>query len=597
MNEPTFSRLGRICCKYIFPFILLLYPLRHIYWGLDFWDTGYNYANFRYMGLEHMDSMWLFATYLSNLAGHFLTLLPGGHSLLFMNLYTGLSVSFLALLSYYFLTKRMKFPAWAVFVGELVAVSLCWCPTALLYNYLTYILFLAGILLLYEGLSREKNSFLVLAGVMLGSNVFVRFSNLPEAGLIAAVWAYGFIARKKIKKVLRETGFCVLGYMGAALAWLGLISLRYGFFNYVNGIKRLFAMTETATDYKAASMLYKMFSGYVDNFYWVNRILVFALPGIAVCFILPKGRKWVKGAVCAVSAAACAVWLYGSRDAAGNRNFCDLRFDEYSSMLKPGILFLILTLFICLVRIFAKKAEKKEKLFAGLVFLSVLITSIGSNNGLLPSINNLFLAVPYVLWNIYRFCTDSKECRFPLLPLKALSIMFIFVFLFQGLGFGVRFVFAEATGIKKIDTKVENNDILKGIYMSGEKAEWMEGLSAYVTEKGLAGREVILYGNIPAVSFYLGMPAAFNPWSDLTSFGVSSMEISMQEMLGGLLEKGEEYPVVILNRDLVLDMEEFWRSEDVKLDMILQFMKDYGYSAVYSNDKFVLYENGGKIEN
>ena len=597
MNEPTFSRLGRICCKYIFPFILLLYTLRHIYWGLDFWDTGYNYANFRYMGLEHMDSMWLFATYLSNLAGHFLTLLPGGHSLLFMNLYTGLSVSFLALLSYYFLTKRMKFPAWAVFVGELVAVSLCWCPTALLYNYLTYILFLAGILLLYEGLSREKNSFLVLAGVMLGSNVFVRFSNLPEAGLIAAVWAYGFIARKKIKKVLQETGFCVLGYMGAALAWLGLISLRYGFSNYVNGIKRLFAMTETATDYKAASMLYKMFSGYVDNFYWVNRILVFALPGIAVCFILPKGRKWVKGAVCAVSAAACAVWLYGSRDAAGNRNFCDLRFDEYSSMLKPGILFLILTLFICLVRIFAKKAEKKEKLFAGLVFLSVLITSIGSNNGLLPSINNLFLAVPYVLWNIYRFCTDSKECRFPLLPLKALSIMFIFVFLFQGLGFGVRFVFAEATGIKKIDTKVENNDILKGIYMSGEKAEWMEGLSAYVTEKGLAGREVILYGNIPAVSFYLGMPAAFNPWSDLASFGVSSMEISMQEMLGGLLEKGEEYPVVILNRDLVLDMEEFWRSEDVKLDMILQFMKDYGYSAVYSNDKFVLYENGGKIEN
>ena len=125
----------------------------------------------------------------------------------------------------------------------------------------------------------------------------------------------------------------------------------------------------------------------------------------------------------------------------------------------------------------------------------------------------------------------------------------------------------------------------------------MEGLSAYVTEKGLAGREVILYGNIPAVSFYLGMPAAFNPWSDLASFGVSSMEISMQEMLGGLLEKGEEYPVVILNRDLVLDMEEFWRSEDVKLDMILQFMKDYGYSAVYSNDKFVLYENGGKIEN
>ncbi|MBR1771029.1 MAG: hypothetical protein IJ747_03265, partial [Lachnospiraceae bacterium] len=48
---------------------LLLYPLRHVHWGLDFWDTGYNYANFQYMGLEHMDSMWFFATFLSNVVG------------------------------------------------------------------------------------------------------------------------------------------------------------------------------------------------------------------------------------------------------------------------------------------------------------------------------------------------------------------------------------------------------------------------------------------------------------------------------------------------------------------------------------------------
>ena len=31
--------------------VLFLYPLRHIWIGLDLWDTGYNYANFQYMGL------------------------------------------------------------------------------------------------------------------------------------------------------------------------------------------------------------------------------------------------------------------------------------------------------------------------------------------------------------------------------------------------------------------------------------------------------------------------------------------------------------------------------------------------------------------
>lgn len=40
--------------------ILAFYPLRHIGWGLDLWDTGYNYANFQYMGTRHMDPMWFF---------------------------------------------------------------------------------------------------------------------------------------------------------------------------------------------------------------------------------------------------------------------------------------------------------------------------------------------------------------------------------------------------------------------------------------------------------------------------------------------------------------------------------------------------------
>ena len=34
--------------KYIFPAILLFYPLRHINWGLDLGDTGYNYGNFQF---------------------------------------------------------------------------------------------------------------------------------------------------------------------------------------------------------------------------------------------------------------------------------------------------------------------------------------------------------------------------------------------------------------------------------------------------------------------------------------------------------------------------------------------------------------------
>lgn len=605
MNKGKEYRFYRICCNYIFPLLLLLYPLRHIHWGLDLWDTGYNYANFRYMGLEHMDPMWLFSTYLSNAVGHILTMLPGGHTLLFMNLYTGLFVSLLALLAYRFFTKRLQLPGLLVFIGEFAAISLCWCPTALLYNYLTYVLLLAGALLLYEGLVREKTGFLVLAGAALGTNLFVRFPNLLEAGLIVAVWAYGILCHKKGKQVLKETGFCVLGYGGAVLFWLGYLSLRYGLSSYVTGIKRLFAMTDTASDYKAVSMLHKLFYGYIENFYWVGRLLVFVLAGMVICMVLPAKWKKCKWAACTAIAAVAAGWLY-------YREFCSIRFDDYSAMHRPGILFLILTLFVCIVQVFRRQVKREEKLFAGLVMLVGLITPVGSNNGLLPGINNLFLAAPYVLWCSRRLCKTAcwriplvwKKSRkekavadfgagtlcLDLTGVKVMLGMFLGLFLFQSIGFGAGFSFVEAHGAKNVNTKVENNAILKGIYMSGERAEWLEEISSYVSGSGLKGKEVILYGNIPSLSFYLEMPSAFNPWPNLPSYSVSAMSAAIEELEEHLAAGGER-PVVILNRAYVdgLQAAEMFK-DDPKLQLILQFMEKYGYTETFSNNKFALYE-------
>ena len=102
--------------EFVFVAILVLYPLRHIAWGLDLWDTGYGYANFEYMGTQHMDPMWLFSTYLTTAIGHFFSLLPGAGTLIGMNFYTGLSISLLAVLGYYFCTKVLKIPALLVFL-------------------------------------------------------------------------------------------------------------------------------------------------------------------------------------------------------------------------------------------------------------------------------------------------------------------------------------------------------------------------------------------------------------------------------------------------------------------------------------------------
>ena len=624
----------KIAGDWIAYLLLFIYPLRHITWGLDLWDTGYNYANFQYMGQEHMDSMWLYSTYLANVVGNFLTKLPFAGSLVGMNFYTGLFVSALAVTGYWFCTRKLQIPAWIAFVGEMLAISLCWCPTALLYNYLTYVLFLVCVVLLYLGLTKKNNCYLFVAGICLGANVLARFSNLPEAALIVAVWVYAFIesaeaVRGKAKSLLLQTLWCLGGYLTALLVLFGYIHIRYGLDDYVAGILRLFAMTDNATDYKATSMIMGLVGTYIENLYWVIRIAVIVTAGVIgfavlrICLESKRLTAWAeksdgrkrfltfvrhgaKGAWIAVSL-LMLYWLYA-------RQFCSMEFYSYGSMLRPGVLFLILTMGIAAVRIFHPKCPKEEKLISGLMILVVLLTSIGSNNGVYPSLNNLFIAAPYTLWQSWNFITKVKEWRYKSLvieafPAKTILVAFLAMCFFQFIGFGANFVFVEATGAQQVTAQVENNEILKGVKMHPDRARWMTEISAYVNENDLQGREVILYGELPALSFYLQMPSAFNPWSDLRSYSLETMEQAMKETADALAADPEKRPVVIvekryaeyfenglvafeadLNALALPEQQTKLQMAYEKWQLIESFMIEYGYGKVFSNEKFTIYE-------
>ena len=125
--------------SWLFPLILLVYPLLWANQGIDVSDPTYSLTNFRFF--PELAGTWPIATWLANVAGFLLMKLPFGGTLLGMNLYTRLFISAMALLAYFFL--RGKMPAWMAFAGEIIAISFCWCPSTILYNYLTYFLFLA----------------------------------------------------------------------------------------------------------------------------------------------------------------------------------------------------------------------------------------------------------------------------------------------------------------------------------------------------------------------------------------------------------------------------------------------------------------------
>ena len=601
------GRLFSVAEKVLFPLILLFYPLRHVCFGVEWWDTGYNYGNFLYM--ENMDSMWLFSTYLGHAFGNLLAKLPFGNYMMGMNLYTGLLVSLLALGGYYFFRKIVGLPSWVAFLGEVIAVSLCWCPTALLYNYLTYILMGAGVVCIYLALVREKKRYFIIAGFCLAVNVFVRFSNLADIALILGVWAYGIIQKRKLKEVALQTWYCILGYLAGLAAGLVYFAMRYGLSEYADAITRLFGMPSEASDYTIYSMVIYQLQNYQQNFYWLLYLLLFTALGVAGFAVLPERFIKIKkiGYICCV--------FLGFYYLMQRHNVFNMKYSTKQSVFQWAVFLLSATIIAGVVTIFNKKAQDRDKLICGLSILVILITPLGSNNHLYSAINNLFFVAPFTLWMLYRaLCSlpvSVKPVRFPALtihtfPAKAMICCMLFMLLVQSLGFGFGYVFSESDGGENLNTKIENNDILKGMYTDPERARVLGSLSAYVSQEELKGKEILLYGQIPALSYYLEMPFAITAWPDLRSYNYEIMERDLDGLTREIEAGTLEHPVVLLEvkygtwltggeealRELGITEAEIEAiSNDRKFALLTSWMELYFYEEAFQNDKFVLFKD------
>ncbi len=148
-ESKEFHRVWKLVENIVFPLVLLLFPLLKVQEGIDLTDTGYSLGNYRFFG--ESGGIWEVLTFLSNVTGFLFTKLPMGKTMLGMKIYSSLIISLMGLLGYRFFKTKM--PAALAFAGEVAAIGLCWCPPVILYNYVTYFLFLLGSILLFRGLA------------------------------------------------------------------------------------------------------------------------------------------------------------------------------------------------------------------------------------------------------------------------------------------------------------------------------------------------------------------------------------------------------------------------------------------------------------
>lgn len=599
--------------------LLLLYPLRHVTVGLDMMDAGYSLGNYRFF--DSLNQMWKLATYLSNITGVLLSILPFGDRWIGMNVYCGLLVGIVAAGVYLFLWKRYgqkrKFYSVLLFVSELTALSLCWAPNVILYHYLGYLLMTIAVMVLFEAIMKEKAKYFVIAGVILGLCVTVRMPNITYMALILPVWCDCFWKRGRTaadgdcsnqKNTWKNTWFgtlvirtmyCVSGYLMGLLVPLIVICVRYGVAAYPQMISSLFGMTDHAADYKPASMVMAMFEDYIHYSAWLFLFLGYMALGLLFFHFLSRcldhnadnhgnddQKNRYKNRVVIVFQAIYAFGLLILLRFCYGRGMFNFDYSDYFSMYKWVTVYLLIVIALCAWLLFYKKARKDLKVWAVFLLVIIFVTPLGSNNGLYPIINNLFLVIPVSLLMMEEVLgTNCFAFRITLVSILACTVV-------QSVLFGIGFVFHDR-GVQENNNRVgielQCSNMGAGLETTRDKKEAVEELDAYLYQHNLNEKQVILYGKIPAIAYLMDMePAIFTTWADLDSNSMDTLKEDLNRLSDNA--SSDTLPVIIVGRSYVESLTEADGLPYQKWRLIMDFAEENGYRECFVNEEYIVFQ-------
>lgn len=570
-------------CNIIFACLVFAYAFRHVNYGLDFMDTGYNIGNYKYMGLAHIDEPWFFATLLSNTIGHIICLLPGGDKLLGFNIYSTLLIAVMAVAIGVLLTRELKICGILVWLGEFLAVSLYWLPSAVLYDSLTFLFRNIAIILIYMGLIHKKHLYILIAGVFLGFNILNRVSNLSEIALIFAIVGYGIlqwyetIYREKkydkyalIKEIFLNICWFLAGYGFAVLFWVGVIHIRYGIGSYINGIRDMFGITDKAAEYGVRFAIKHISSELLKYALRLWRLLLGGFLGFVAVFIAKRIGKYTRNKRILLGGYFFCIidGVYILYDYLSDSNYFSTIPNSYSYIYAPVYMLTIMILAVAFTDLFRHDISVENKLFGGLIIFIYFLSVVGGNNYEMMGMCNMFFIIPYGFNKLHK----AYKSRLTL-PFALTVSCFILYTILHISNFGFLFLYKESATPSQCTEIVNNNEILSNIKMTKTKADAIGEVSEFVRENGLKGQEAIFYYSIPSLSYYLQMPPIYTSWPELNS--KSSKELNDRLCI---YSARDEYPPVFIGRgcDLSADNE--------KTRIIYTWIYTNGYILAFQNE-------------
>lgn len=252
--------------------LLVTWQLLLVFQGLDLADTGFHLSAFRFILEEPYSVQYSMSFWLSDILGHvWMQVWPAG-GLLWCRL--GAVAIFSTAFYVYFRLLREE-------VGSLKAISGLFIIALFMlkggFECLNYDIFSMlgygiAVTLFVKGLMRENKWFLLLAGVALGVNLFLKLTNMAGLLFFLLIPFYMYIKRKRFGEIIMLTLPALAGFMAGAGIVLALIGGLGHWGLFFNNLEFLFGI---AGDEEASHGLSHLLNTYASGF--LNAFLMLAL--------------------------------------------------------------------------------------------------------------------------------------------------------------------------------------------------------------------------------------------------------------------------------------------------------------------------------
>lgn len=248
--------------------------------GIGMEDEGWCLTAYQQIFSHPQSVSYNFLYYNGILVGGLWNLLLGQYGIISFRILAALFDIACALMVY--LTLRKFIWRWSIAIGYTIIIVMSVWIGSFNHNSLTFFLCLVAIFLILKALTTEKRYLMILAGVMIGINVFTRIPNLAEVLLIFVLVSF-YYDTKNAQLSIKLLCYAIIGFLLGVSLELILMYILGHLTIFTNNI---FSGLSAASDGDSTHNLFTMLSMWIMQYFKMLLLVgvVFILPGIRQFF-------------------------------------------------------------------------------------------------------------------------------------------------------------------------------------------------------------------------------------------------------------------------------------------------------------------------